>query len=126
MEKTAANIKRRFYLSTGLALFISLACSISAQAFFGIPDFLHLVTPPLAIILLYTISAIALRIYMKVINRKPEDIARFYMVYQLLKVVASGMIAACGSLLLETPYKKPFVILFAIAFFLSLITESYS
>lgn len=126
MSISPNRVKRSFFASAGLSLFVSLGCCISYQVFFGIPDFLHLVACPLAIFLLYSISALALRLYLKVLKQKPKNIARFYMAYQLVKVVASGVIAACGSFLVGKPYSRSFVILFAIAFFLSLITESYS
>lgn len=114
-------IRKYYLLMTGCAFVLCLAaaffCCVNNNAMFLIAS--------TSIFLLYLLPILASRIYFSTLADKPENVARFYMIYLLAKFVYSAIIIGIGGYLVDDSAKKMLMLLLAVTFIVSLVVESY-
>lgn len=126
MDYPGQSIKRKFGIAIMGALVVSVAVAIATLAATGQMSGAVLYSVLLAVLALYAYEYLTAFLYFRLWKDKQPNIARFYMVHQLVKLLISGAIAAIGSMALGKPANKMYLILFTFAFLTSLIAESYA
>jgi hypothetical protein len=115
------SIRKRYLLTIGSAFILCLAVACFCCA----NNSAVLLIASISIFLLYLLPLLASGVYFKTLADKPENVARFYMIYLLVKFVYSAVIIGAGNFLIEGSARKTLVLLLAVIFIVSLIVESY-
>ena len=114
------SMKKRYRLIIESTLILNLCCIL----IYSFSDRDLILISSFSTILIYLLPLITSSMYFRVLKNRPENIARFYMLYLLSKFVYSAIIIGIGSLLIATISKKTFILSLAITFTISLIVES--
>lgn len=114
------SMKKRYRLIIESTLILNLCCIL----IYSFSDRDLILISSFSTILIYLLPLITSSMYFRVLKNRPENIARFYMLYLLSKFVYSTIIIGIGSLLIATISKKTFILSLAITFTISLIVES--